>query len=257
MCGGLEWCCARRVRQDCLSVHLPTIALQSEHWPGGRLRIVPAYKHLGGRLHHKGLLMAEVRIRLGQAWSAFQSRRRQIFSQRQVALGDKMVLFKSLVCSVLFFGSGTWPRLLERERRAVQTGYVNLCRSILRCHYRGDATRLTEDRVLALTGAPSLNTALHVERLVYFGSFFQLNVPEAWALAHAERHWLGVRESLLWVWTHSGPLSCTQAGMRPGWPGEMCWIIGPPCGNALSAKHKTRPRGRKYFWRGGSNARAR
>ena len=209
---------ARRVRQDCLSVHLPTIALQSEHWAGGRLRIVPAYKHLGGRLHHKGLLMEEVKIRLGQAWSAFQSRKRQIFSQRQVALGDKMVLFKSLVCSVLFFGSGTWPRILERERRALQTGYVNLCRSILRCHYRGDATRLTEDRVLALTGAPSLNTALHVERLVYFRSFLQLNAPEAWALAHAERHWLGqVRESLLWLWTHSG-----ASLLHPSW--DEAWV---------------------------------
>ena len=169
------------------------------------MRVVPRYKHLGGVLHHKGLMMVEVRARIAQAWQAYQARRRQIFGQRQVSLRDKMVLFKSLICSVLFYGAGTWPTLNSKELRALRSCYVGICRAILRYHFAGDVFRLSEDRVLALTLAPSLSTYLHVERLTYLRSFCALNVPEAWALAHAECHWLAaVRGSLAWLWSHSG-----------------------------------------------------
>ena len=75
---------ARRVRQASLSDKDPAVPLQSEHWPGERLRLVAKYRHLGGLLHHKGLLQVELKSRIGQAWQAYQARRRQIFAQRQV-----------------------------------------------------------------------------------------------------------------------------------------------------------------------------
>ena len=64
---------ARRVRQEHLSMRDPTIPLSLDHWPHERLRVVPRYKHLGGQLHHRGLLMVELKSRIAQSWKAYQS----------------------------------------------------------------------------------------------------------------------------------------------------------------------------------------
>ena len=98
------------------------------------------------------------------------------FSQKSVPLQDKMLLFRSLVGTVLFFGAGTWPVIREKDLRRLQTGYVGLCKALLRPHFRGDVNHLTEDRILALAGAPSVSSCLHFERLTYLRSFYELGV---------------------------------------------------------------------------------
>ena len=195
---------SKQVRRDFLSDDQPSVPRASVHWPDSRIRVVAQYRHLGGQLHHKGHLLVEVRVRVAQAWQAYRARRRPLFAQRQVALADKMLLMRSLVCSVLFFGSGTWPDLDQKGVRALQSCYVGICRAILGYHFRSDVFRLSEERVLALCGVPSLVVCLHAERLTYLASFVRLNVREAWALAHAEGRWLQlVRESLRWLWQHT------------------------------------------------------
>ena len=59
---------ARCVRTTHLSDISPTVPVASQQWETARLRVVSSYKHLGGILHHKGGLRAEVRVRTSQAW---------------------------------------------------------------------------------------------------------------------------------------------------------------------------------------------
>ncbi|CAE7710314.1 unnamed protein product [Symbiodinium sp. CCMP2592] len=90
------------------------LTLNCALWPDATLRATPAYKHLGGILHHGGKLEREVRFRTAQAWSSFNSRKRHVFASPLVPWEQKMVLFDTLVATVLFYGSGTWTNVSER-----------------------------------------------------------------------------------------------------------------------------------------------
>ena len=156
---------------------------------------------LGGILHHSGSLTHEIRARAGHAWTALLSRKRRLFGQKSIAIRDKMLL-RSLVCTVLFFGAGTWPSVPERDVRRLMTGYAGLCRAVLR-PFKGDVNKLTEDRVLALTEAPSLTACLHAERLTYFRSFFDLGVDQSVGTGACGRWAAFASTSIEWMWTHT------------------------------------------------------
>ena len=208
---------SRTLRRQLLSEQEPSLPCGSKFWGSKRLRIVPRYKHLGGLLHHKGLLSVEVKSRVAQAWSAFQSRRQAIFAQRHLPLADKRTMLLALVCPILFYGVGCWTCIMPRDVQQLETCFLGLCRALLRRHFHGDVQHLSPARVLFLVGAPSVETCVHVARLTYLRSFVTLDVPEAWALAHQERGWLQlVRESLAWMWEH------VDAGVYHGSP-DVAW----------------------------------
>ena len=175
----------------------------SQFWPEARVKIVPRYRHLGGILHHKSGLEFEAKSRAAQAWQAFQKHRKTIFMHANVYLADKVVLFGTLVLSTLFHACGTWGRVEGKARAVLTRAYLNMARAILSKHYIGDVLHLSEDRVFALLRLPTLSTWLHFHTLSYLASFVSIDEPLAWALAHAEGHWLsGVRDSLHWLWRH-------------------------------------------------------
>ena len=99
---------ARAARRQHLKHKQPTVAVPSISWPHARLRIVPSYRHLGGRIHHHGRLSVEIRVRVGQAWSSYQ------FAQSCIALHEKMVMFRSLICSFFFTGLALGPTSLPK-----------------------------------------------------------------------------------------------------------------------------------------------
>eukprot|EP00439_Symbiodinium_sp_Y106_P064402 s1484_g10.t1 len=85
-----------------------TLPLDCRLWPSARLRITPTHKHLGDILHHRGHLQREVKARAAQAWTAFNQRKQKVFASPAVAPRDNMLLFDTLVATVLFYGCGTW-----------------------------------------------------------------------------------------------------------------------------------------------------
>ena len=107
---------------------------------------------------------------------------------------------QSLVLSTLFYGAGTWPRLHAKGLTPLNGCYLEMCRSLLCKHFKGDAFHLSDDRVLALVQAPCVGDLLHFHRLTYWASFVRFDVTEAWALVHQEKQWLlSVQESLSWL----------------------------------------------------------
>ena len=215
---------ARKVRIDHLSDDGPTVSVLSEQWKGARLRIVPMYKHLGGVLHHKGGLRAEVRVRTALAWQSFRKHWSRLFGQAHVCLADKVQLFQTLVLPCLFYGAGTWTDITDGDLRPLSRCYHDMCRSLLRRHFRGDTLRLHEDRVRALIRVPAVASWIHFTRLSYLASFVRVGVREAWALAHAECRWLAsVRDSLSWLRGMHHPRSDSDS-WQTSW-GEWCELI--------------------------------
>ena len=199
---------SRRVRVSCLSDACPTVPVLSAQWSAARLRVVSTYKHLGGILHHKGGLRDELRVRTGQAWQSYRKHWSKPFGQAHVCLKDKMMLFQTLVLPCLFYGAGTWTDFGDQDLRPVNRCYHDMCRSLLKRHFKGDVTRLHDDRVRALVRAPDVSSWIHFTRLSYLASFVRVEVREAWALVHAEGQWLAlVRASLSWLFRLQGPHS--------------------------------------------------
>ena len=179
----------------------PVISVDSRLWPGAQVQLVPAYRHLGGILHHDATLRHELRHRRTLAWSAFNKRRKKIFGSPTVRWGDKIILFESLVMSVLFHGAGTWGTLSPEDRQGLAATFQHMAFSMMRPQYTVEsARRLGVDRALALLGLPGLDTVLHLARLRHLASCVAVGSHEFWALAHREKEWLhSVRTSLDWL----------------------------------------------------------
>ncbi|OLQ00794.1 hypothetical protein AK812_SmicGene16487 [Symbiodinium microadriaticum] len=170
---------ARRHLYGALNGELP---LACRLWPEATLRIVPTY-------------------RSAQAWDAFRRRKQKLFGSPLVPVQDKSLLFDSLVATVLFYGSGTWPAVTEGHQRSLTSVLRQMACQMLRPKFTcAEAWHLGTSQALALAGIPQACTYLHVYRLRYLLSCIRLDTPELWALAHWEREWLSlVRSSIAWL----------------------------------------------------------
>ena len=193
---------ARKIRSDIFGPGGGHIELACRLWEDARLRIVPIYRHLGGYLQHNGGLKQEISFRTSQAWDAFNKRKKKLFQSPLVSGGDKAVFFTSLISTVLFHGAGTWTSVTEQHIESIEATLRQMACQMLRPQVSiEEAWHLGTAQALARAGVPRASTYLHVARLRHILACFQLPVPEIWALAHWERHWLtAVRESIQWMW---------------------------------------------------------
>ena len=205
---------SRAIRRQYLPCVEPTVAFQSQLWPDARIRVTPAYKHLGGWLTHKATCAKELRARAGLAWSAFNKHKKQVFASPIVLSTDKVAIFNSVVLSVLLYGAGTWTSVDEQHLLLLERTYIAMARCMASKKKEAQLSRVSGARVLALLCMPSIPVLLHTCRLSYLASFVSLDVQCLWALAHAERQWLElVVGSVQWLWAE------VDAGVRhPSWP---------------------------------------
>ena len=71
-----------------------------------RLRLVSAYKHVGGVIPAGGGCARELTARVGAAWLAFRKHKRQVLASPIVSAKDKAVLFAALVEPALWLEHG-------------------------------------------------------------------------------------------------------------------------------------------------------
>ena len=221
---------SRSVRKQFLSAREPTVACQSVLWGHARIRVTPAYKHLGGWLTHRATCDKELRSRVGLAWSAFNKHKKQVFASPIVPVADKVAIFGSVVLSVMLYGAGTWTNMHSKSLQVLENAYVAMARCMLAKHLDPDSPRVSGSRVLATLQLPSMALHLHVSRLSYLASFVSLDVQCLWALAHAEGLWLGtVADSLQWLWTevdagrHHATWQAAWEVWREAIPGRPRW----------------------------------
>ena len=193
---------SRQVRKQLFSGCEPCIQLGCRLWEGASVRIRPFYQHLGGIIHHDTSLQRELKRRAALAWKAFNTRKRLVFGSPGVCRKDKVVLFESLVLSILLYGAGTWDQLSPGEEAILTNAYHGMCFHMLRPSFsHEEALHLGGARVLALLELPALPTLLHVARLRHLLSCMRTAVPVMWAMLHWQGTWLAsARSSLRWLW---------------------------------------------------------
>ena len=107
------------------------------------LHYVPAYKHLGTTFCSSHLLDKEIRSRIGQARSAFQLISKPLLSNRRIPLPVRLRLFRALILSKLFFGSGAWSPLPNTTLKCLRSSLANMIKIVLGIGMDGDAHRTT------------------------------------------------------------------------------------------------------------------
>ena len=187
---------SRRLKQELFVDSDPTFPLQSAMWPEARLRVTPAYKHLGGIIHHSGSIQAEVKARIGSAWTSFRKHRRRVFAASYASTRDKAILLRSLVLSTMCFGIGTWPTVEPSVQDTFHTALVRMSRIMLRPqHSHAVTSHMCPGLILALARVPSAETLFHVERLRHLAMLARRAPDELWALLHHQGSWLDLAQS--------------------------------------------------------------
>ena len=201
---------ARKARHNAFGEREGSLPLDCRLWPQARLKLVPAYKHLGGFLQHGGGLRQELAFRTAQAWDAFNRRKKKVFRSPLVSLTDKATIFQSLIITVLFHGAGTWTRVEDCHLSALDSTLRQMaCQMLAPEVCLSEAWHIGLTQVLAKVGLPRAETHLHIARLRHLLACVSLQIPEIWALAHWEGAWLAsIRASLEWLWGHTDGGKC-------------------------------------------------
>ena len=192
---------SRKVRKEVYTGHEPSLALHSEVWPQARLRVVSAYKHVGGIIQVGGGVAKETKARIGSAWAAFRKRRKQVFMSPIVTHEEKAILFTSLVESTLYYGVGAWPRCDEAVTAKFQGALVAMARLMLRPTFTIEQARhVGADYAMTVARILPAREAVHIERLRHLRVTITKANPELWALLHHEGSWLrDAQESIEWL----------------------------------------------------------
>ena len=82
---------------------------------GSLLHVVGQYQHLGTAFSQSLSLKAELDGRIGKAAAAFRQLSRAVFNNKRLNPKVRLQLLESLVLSIVFYGSGTWPLLNHRQ----------------------------------------------------------------------------------------------------------------------------------------------
>ena len=160
------------------------------------LHIVPMYKHLGAYYTDKHDLEAEIGVRIGTAWSAFQSISKPILSNKHLPLRARSQLFKALILTKLFFGCGTWHTPTLAQCRKLRSVLWGMCQRLLGGLQQHGGYAMEELFVRLRVLDPRIYIAQ--ERLRYAQALFSDGPKFAQHILHRERGLAPVPGSMGW-----------------------------------------------------------
>ena len=59
--------------------------------------------------------LSEIHRRIGQAWTAFRSMSKQLFTNSALKEATRLFLLEALVFTKLYYGCGSWPLLRAQD----------------------------------------------------------------------------------------------------------------------------------------------
>ncbi|OLQ13240.1 hypothetical protein AK812_SmicGene2774 [Symbiodinium microadriaticum] len=182
---------AKKIGAELFRHSEPQLRLHSDLWPQAQLRLVSTYKHVGGIIQAGGGLAKELRARVGSAWAAFRKHKRQVFASPIVDIGDKAILFGSLIESTLYYGVGAWSIVDDKTLDKLDSTIVSMARLMLRPRFSMQAARhVSSLYAVATARLLPASVSVRLARLRHLRALVSNANPELWALLHAEQKWL-------------------------------------------------------------------
>jgi adenylate cyclase class IV len=150
-----------KVLKDQEAIHPdPDIIIRNQ-----KIEILDSFTYLGSSVTRDQRFDKEIEIRLTKASTAFNMLRFAIWHRKSVTIAAKLRIFRACVLPVLLYGSETWAITTTHERR-INTFYMRCLRTIVGINL-GD--RLSNEKLLEITGQPPIENILSRNRLRWFG----------------------------------------------------------------------------------------
>ena len=130
-----------------------------------RIQTTESFTYLGCVVSRDQRNDREMQSRLSKAATAFNMLRGPIWYRKTVSIDAKIRIFRACVLPVLLYGSETWSLTMAQESR-MNSFYMRCTRTILGLNL-GD--RVSNQRVLQLSGQPPLENIMRRNRLRWFG----------------------------------------------------------------------------------------
>ena len=183
---------------------------------GIKIVVADHYKHLGGFVDCKLTMRQEVRHRLAQASSSYDSAKTLLLGSPRLALATRAALFESAVTPT-FFNIGLWVPV-GRSWESLSNGYSKLVRRLLVPNVGAHrAFHIPLPVAHWCTGCWRLDLIARRARLSLLVSLVQTGPPLLWAMLQEEAEWFRVvQDDLQWLVTgdeESWPLL-----VAPAWP---------------------------------------
>ena len=135
------------------------------HVRGVAIEAVHKFKYLGSMFTSDGKLDSEISHRVANASAAWHSLKRHVWSSKYLTLARKVLIFKTVVLSVLLYGCETWPALKSHINR-LEVFQMNCLRFLCGFTWRD---KRSNDSVRATCKLSSLDEVITHRRLRWLG----------------------------------------------------------------------------------------
>ena len=162
------------------------------------LRVVDAYKHLGGIVTSNGSQSRELQARVKAMNSSVAALNRPVMSRHEIHVEDKILLCSTLADTRLFLYAGTWTSLSSAQQRTLHSARVQILRRATNMQRRSDIDNATDREVLAIDVQVAMLRLLFFGRLVRWGTAPLFAVLQA-GDGHLSSWTTAVRRDLAWL----------------------------------------------------------
>ena len=167
-------------KRKALCVNCPDAPLTVPLVDGGTIDCVPQFTYLGGIVNCDGALDREVVQRIAKASRIFGCLRIPIFQCRRLSLRIKILVYRAVVLTTLFYGAETWP-VKATHLRQLDVFHRQCVRTLLGVSREEQFLQRLSSRDLAQrTGLPvDVNTLLRQHRLRWLGQVARMDHSRA------------------------------------------------------------------------------
>ena len=130
-----------------------------------RIQTTDSFTSLGCVVSRDHRSDREMQCRLSKATSAFNMLRGLIWYRKVISIDAKLRIFRACVMPVLLYGSEAWTLTVMQEKR-LNSFYMRCLRTILGLNI---SDRVSNQRILQLSGQPPLENIMRRNRLRWFG----------------------------------------------------------------------------------------
>ena len=142
------------------------------------VRVIVAYRHMGGQLNTRGDMGSEAKAKAGAATGVVKPIEKRVFANTDIERKVRLSLAKSLSFSRLLYNAGTWDLLSKGGALLIRRSYMQTFRTIARMHNtQTDAVHTTELQVLKELNEPQVEVVMMVHRLRYLVRLIKYGPP--------------------------------------------------------------------------------
>ena len=132
------------------------------------LRVVDAYKHLGGIVTSSGSQCRELQARIKAMNAGIAVLNRPVMARHEVPTEDKIQLCATLADTRLFLYAGTWTSLGAAQQKALHGPRMHILRRATNMYRSSENDNATDREVLVAAGCYTIDVQVAMLRLLFF-----------------------------------------------------------------------------------------